>query len=132
LQRNPGQVSQPTSRKLISGVLLRWHWKAAVLSAGFRGLVFLLANLRAGHAAAARAMAIELIYAALASGVMGTAAQRLRRTRPRWLGGVLAGAMLPAAAHMPESVIHWAARTPKLKTSVIASISATVVSGLFN
>jgi hypothetical protein len=129
---NPGQVLASKGWRSTFDIAACWHWKAAVLSAMFRGLVFLFANLRAGQTAAARAMAIEILFAALASGAFGAVAQRLRRTEPKWLGGIVAGVLLPGIAHLPEGLIHWAAHTPKLKTSVIASMVATVVSGLFN
>jgi hypothetical protein len=65
-------------------VVVLWNWKAALLSAWWRGLIFLVANLPAGYIAALRAMATELVFRTIASGVLGAVTEHsARRARLR-------------------------------------------------
>jgi hypothetical protein len=110
----------------------RWNWKAALFSSFTRGLIFLLTNLTFGWRAAAGAMFAEWLYRAVTSGFYGAITQRLGETEPEWHGAVAAVILLPLLSHSIEFLVHWLRHTPNLKTSIIASMSFTVISTLFN
>jgi hypothetical protein len=109
-----------------------WNWKAAFFSSFIRGIIFLLANLTAGWRAATGAMLAEWIYRALTSGFYGAITQTLGETEPEWQGAVAAMILLPVSSHSLEFLMHWLRHTPHLRASIIASMSFTVVSTLFN
>ena len=79
-------------RHPIRGVLFHWNWKAALLSAAIRSAIFFGVNLRAGRISAVKAMLVEAVYAAWASGLFGAVTQRqaleLLRTEPAASGRV--------------------------------------------
>ena len=56
----------------------------------------------------------------------------LGEAEPEWQGALAAMVLLPLSSHTLEFLIHWLRHTPNLKTSLIASLSFTVVSTLFN
>lgn len=116
----------------VDSFVRRWNWKAALFSSLIRGLLFLLTNLTFGWRAAAGAMLAEWLYRALTSGFYGAITQRLGETEPAWQGATAAIVLLPLCSHSLELLVHWLRRTPGLKTSLIASVSFTVVSTLFN
>ena len=116
----------------VDSFVRRWNWKAALFSSLTRGLIFLLTNLTFGWRAAAGAMLAEWLYRALTSGFYGAITQRLGETEPAWHGATAAIVLLPLCSHSLEFLVHWLGRTPNLKTSLIASLSFTVVSTLFN
>ncbi len=120
-------VQHPVER-----LIHRWNWKAAFFSSLIRGIIFLLANLRAGWRAAVGAMLAEWIYRAITSGFYGAITQVLGEAEPEWQGALAAMVLLPLSSHTLEFLIHWLRHTPNLKTSLIASMSFTVVSTLFN
>ena len=122
-----GLVTRP-----VDLVVRRWNWKAAFFSSLVRGMIFLLANLRSGWRAAAGAMLAEWLYRALTSGFYGAMTQALGETEPEWHGAVAAMMLLPIWSHSLEFAVHWLRHTPHLKTSIIASMSFTVISTLFN
>lgn len=113
-------------------VFRRWNWKAAFFSSLTRGIVFLLANLTAGWRAAVGAMLAEWIYRAITSGFYGAITQVLGQTEPEWQGALAAMIVLPLSSHSLEFAVHWLRHTPHLKASIVASMSFTVVSTLFN
>jgi hypothetical protein len=129
-----------TLRETLSGlatrpvdlVVRRWNWKAAFFSSLIRAIIFLVANLTAGWRAAAGAMLAEWLYRALTSGFYGAITQTLGEAEPEWHGAVAAMILLPISSHSIEFLLHWLRHTPHLKASVIASMSFTVVSTLFN
>jgi hypothetical protein len=116
-------------RSLLVG---RWNWKAALTSSMVRGLIFLFANLSAGWRSAVAAMFAEWAFRALTSGFYGTITQTLGEVEPEWHGTVCAIFLLPVMSHSLEFVLHWLRHTPRLRTSLISSISFTIVSTLFN
>jgi hypothetical protein len=113
-------------------IVRRWNWKAAFFSSLIRGIIFLLANLTAGWRAAAGAMLAEWIYRALTSGFYGAMTQALGEAEPEWHGAVAAMILLPLSSHSLEFLVHWLRHTPHLKTSIVASMSFTILSTLFN
>lgn len=111
-----------------SALARRWNYKAAILSASTRAVLFLLTNLRAGLDAAAAAMLTEAIFRICTSGFYGAMTQAFRRAEPRWAATACALVVVPAAAHALEFVVHWARGTPELMVSIVASMTLSFVS----
>lgn len=110
----------------------RWNWKASLSSSLIRGGIFFFANFRSGWHAAVGAMVAEYSYRAITSGFCGALTQHFSEVDPEWQGAVCAMILLPLSSHSIEFVVHWLRQTPHLKTSIIASVSFTVISTLFN
>jgi hypothetical protein len=110
----------------------RWNWKAAVLSAGIRGLIFFAANLAAGPHAALAALLTELTFRGVASGFYGALTEAFRFAEPAWAASLAAMILLPLTGHSLEFAVHLVRGTVKLRTSIIASVCFTAVSTLFN
>lgn len=106
----------------------RWNYKAAVFSAVVRAALFFLTNLRAGLDAATAAMLTEAVFRICTSGFYGAMTQAFRRAEPRWAATACALAVVPAAAHAFELLVHWVRATPELATSIAASIALTFLS----
>ena len=77
-------------------------------------------------------MVAEWTYRALTSGFYGAMTKTLSETEPEWQGAVAAMILLPLSSHSLEFLVHWLRHTPRLKASIISSMSFTVVSTLFN
>jgi hypothetical protein len=110
----------------------RWNWKAAVLSATTRAMLFFATNLAAGPGAATRALALEFAYRSVTAGFSGAMTESLSRATPAWLAGLTAMALLPAVTHSIEFAVHSAGGTPRLTDSIAASIAFTACSTLFH
>ncbi len=113
-------------------LVLRWNWKSGVTSALMRGLIFFTANLAAGLGAATGAMLTEFAYRTFLSGAYGSVTQALRKATPPWAATLSAAVVLPICSHSVEFTVHWLRGTPKLAASIIASVSFSVLSTLFN
>jgi hypothetical protein len=121
LWTNPGEL-----------LLRQWNWKSAAFGSVIRALLFLFANLRAGWHAAAGAMAAEFIFRAITSGFYGSLVQAFRKAQPPWTATLTLLILLPLVSHSLELALHLARGTPKLLSSMIASIAFTEISTLFN
>jgi hypothetical protein len=110
----------------------RWNWKSAVTSALLRGAIFFSANLTAGRKAAVAAMLTEFGYRFLFSGGVGSITQALRKCEPAWGAALTASVAIPIVSHAVELSIHLMRGTPKIRTSIGASVIFTVLSTLFN
>jgi hypothetical protein len=110
----------------------RWNWKSALLSSSVRALVFALANLPAGRHAALAALLTELVFRGVTSGFYGALTEAFRFAEPEWAASLLVMFLLPLTGHSAEFLVHFLRGTRKLKVSVIASVSFTAVSTLFN
>ena len=116
-----------------AGLLLRrWNWKSALLSSLFRAAIFFFVNLRAGWRAAVAAMVTELLYRGLVAGFFGALTQAFRRAQPAWLAATAVMILLPLASHALELAVHLARGTPKLLSSIVASVLFTILSTLFH
>jgi hypothetical protein len=116
----------------VDNILRRWNWKAASTSVVMRGGIFFTANLSAGIDAALAVLLTEFVFRTLTSGFYGAILQAFRRAEPAWAAAVTTTILLPTANHTAEFLIHWARGTPKLATSIVASVIFTVLSTLFN
>lgn len=113
-------------------LIRRWNWKSALFSSIIRALIFLIANLTAGWRAAAGAMIAEFILRAVTSGFYGSLTQAFRSVEPPWTAALTVLVLLPLVSHSLELAMHLARGTPKLVSSMIASIAFTEISTLFN
>ncbi|MEK7834469.1 MAG: hypothetical protein AAB401_25495 [Acidobacteriota bacterium] len=119
-------------RHPVENLLRRWNWKSAVLSALTRGALFFFANLGAGVSAALGAMSIEAAFYITVAGFYGSATEAFRRARPAWLATLTMMFVMPALNHSLEFLLHWVSGTKKLTTSIVASISLSMISAVFN
>jgi len=95
-------------------------------------MLFLCANLRAGWRAAAGAMMAEFLYRAATSGFYGAITQAFSEAEPEWAATAASAVLLPLVSHSIELALHLMRGTPKIITSIIASVCFTVVSTMFN
>ncbi len=77
-------------------------------------------------------MAAEFVYRALTAGFYGAVTQALGRAEPEWAAALAAMILLPLVSHSFELTLHLLRGTPKILTSVIASVCFTALSTLFN
>ncbi len=112
-------------------LIRRWNWKSACLSAFFRGILILLANLSAGGASAVGAMFAEIFYRALTSGFCSAMTQAFRFARPVWAASVVPMFLIPIIADSCEFAMHGLRGTQRLGATAAASLIFTAVSTLF-
>lgn len=112
-------------------LIRKWNWKAALFSSTLRALIFFFTNLTAGWRAASGAMLAEFLYRAATAGFYGAITQAFGEAEPPWLSALIAGVALPVFSHSLEICVHLLRGTPKLVTSVVASVVFTVLSTLF-
>jgi hypothetical protein len=127
-----GEVWADILRRPYEYLVRRWNWKSAVTSAILRGAIFFTANLSAGRAAAVGAMLTEFSYRILFSGGVGSITQALRKCEPAWAAALSASVVLPVISHLVEFTVHLLRGTPRIRTSVAASVAFTILSALFN
>jgi hypothetical protein len=108
-----------------------WNWKAALLSAVFRGILFLIVAVPRGPGAM-RLVWIELAFRVLVGGFWGSLLQAFRGARPAWLAGLLAAVLLPAAAHSLEFLAFQAGHATHIGAGMVVSIAVSVGSLLLN
>lgn len=121
-------VLADVGRHPIRHLVRNWNWKSSVCSSVVRAAIFFALNTPAGLEPATRAMMTELIFRALASGVLGSLTQALRYSRPQ----LAALVVLPALGHIAEYVVHSHAGTPRLGASIAASLAFSVLTTAFN
>ncbi len=119
-------------RHPVRRLLLRWNWKSALLSAAIRATIFFSITLTAGTGRAVKAMLVEAVYAALASGFYGAITQNLRNAQPQWMTGLLLSVLLPLGFLLAQYAVHWAVGTPRLAANMLVSLCFAAVSSLFN
>ena len=108
-----------------------WNWKAALLSALFRGILFLIVAVPRGPGAM-RLVWIELAFRILVGGFWGSLLQAFRGARPAWLAGLLASVLLPAAAHALEYLALQAGHATHIGAGMVVSIAVSVGSLLLS
>jgi hypothetical protein len=119
-------------RDPIHHLVLRWNWKAALLSSLFRALLFLFVNLVAGWPAALRAMSTELVFRFATAGFYGAITEAFAAARPAWSAAVATMVLLPCVNHSLEFMVHWMRGTPNLSVSIATSVLFTALSTAFN
>ncbi len=113
-------------------IVRRWNWKSALLSSIVRALIFFSVNLSAGPRAALAALMTELAFRGVTSGFYGALTEAFRFAEPEWAASLVAIILLPLTGHSLEFAVHFLRGTAKLRASIIASVSFTAVSTLFN
>ena len=111
--------------------VIQWNWKAALLSAGIRGLLFCVALVPHG-AGAMRGAGIEIVFRIALGGCWGSAMQALSRARPAWLAGLLIALVLPGGAHTLEYGLLKFGGATHIKSGMIVSIGFSAASLLVN
>jgi hypothetical protein len=125
-------VSARLLRHPVRSLIHRWHWKSAALSAIVRGSLFFATNLSDGFGAAVRATVVECASGVPVVGVLAAVIQAFSCAEPAWAATLVTSVLLPAVAQTIEFAAHWAAGTPQLGTSMLASVGLSVMSTLFN
>ncbi len=136
--------AQPESSNRVSAVALyllthpwevfveRWNWKAALLSALFRGVAFALPMTRLVGDDAVHSLCIEIGFRLAAGGFWGSLLQAFRGAQPAWLASLSVAIALPAAAHGLEFAALSAGRATHVKTAMIVSVAISVGSLVVN
>jgi hypothetical protein len=109
----------------------RWNWKAALMSALFRGAAIALPMARFEASDALRGIVIEIGFRVAIGGFWGSLLQAFRRARPAWLATLAVAVVLPAAVHVLEYLALAAGHARHIYTamsvSVIFSIGSLVI-----
>jgi hypothetical protein len=108
-----------------------WNWKAALLSALFRGVAFALplAGVMRGEL---RSICIEVVFRFAFGGFWGSLLQAFRRAQPAWLAAFSVAVVLPALAHGLEFSALRAGHVTHVFTAMTVSVAITAGSLLFN
>ncbi len=132
-------VSVPVGRALMTLVrnpwtllVRRWNSKAALLSAIFRGLIFLIASIKSHHAGRLGGVLAEALFGAVSAGFFGTLTQALRFAEPQWAAELLLAGILPLLFQLGDLCFHASLGTQVFRIGMIASAGFTVFSSLFN
>jgi hypothetical protein len=109
-----------------------WNWKAALLSALFRGVAFALPMTRLAGAGAMRSLCIELGFRLAIGGFWGSLLQAFRGAQPAWLAALSVAVALPATAHVLEYAALRAGHVTHIKTGMVVSVIISIGSLLIN
>jgi hypothetical protein len=120
------------ARHPFDGLVRRWNWKSALLSAIIRGALFFAANATAGWRAASAALVTELVFRACTSGFYGAVTEAMAPVRPVRAATMATLILLPALSHALELAVHYLRGTPELARSIAVSAAFTVLSTGFN
>ena len=127
-----GQALLALLRHPWRSVVLRWNGKAALLSALFRGIVFLAASIKSHHAGRWSAVLAEALFGAVCAGFFGTLTQALRFADPQWAAELLLAGIFPILFQVADFCLHAALGTQVFRIGMIASAVFTALSAAFN
>jgi hypothetical protein len=127
-----GQALRPLLRNPWRRLVLRWNGKAALLSAVYRGGIFLAASIKSGHAGRSSGALAEALFGAMSAGFFGTLTQALRFADPQWAAGLLLAGIYPLLFQLCDLFFHAALGTQVFRTGMIASAVLTALSAAFN
>jgi len=139
----------PTSTRLIDitgyllrhplrSMVLRWNWKAAVLSSLLRAPIFLAAYLfqKQGFADAVSVTIALAVFRVIFGGVNGAIIQAYRNVKPAWHAVLTVPVVLAAFSHVIEFAVltvYDAMTGTHGKTKAIAvSVIVSIISAVFN
>jgi len=111
--------------------VVHWNWKAALLSAGMRGMLFGGAMIFRG-ASDMRGAWIEIALRIALGGCWGSMMQAMRRARPAWLAGTLVAVVLPTSAHTLEYALLKAGGAPNIRSGMTVSVLFSAASLVVN
>jgi hypothetical protein len=91
-------------------LITRWNWKAASLGAILRASFYytVYQASRESWLVTLTAVAVELVFRFLTTGMAGAVVQSFRRATPIWQANIIVSLLLPAFSHTVEFVTHWA------------------------
>jgi hypothetical protein len=112
--------------------VLRWNGKAAMLSAMFRGGIFLAASMKSHHAGRTSGVLAEAMFGAVSAGFFGTLTQALRFAGPGWLAELLLAGIFPLLFQVGDFYFHASLGTQVFRIGMIASAVFTALSSAFN
>jgi hypothetical protein len=113
-------------------LVLRWNGKAALLSAMFRGVIFLIASIKSHHAGRSSGVLAEALFGALSAGFFGTMTQALRFAEPQWVAGFLLAGIFPLLLQIVDLSFHAALGTQVFHAGMISSAVFTAFAAAFN
>lgn len=113
-------------------VVKRWNGKTALLSAMFRGVVFLAASIKSHHTGRLSGVLAEALFGAMCAGFFGTLTQALRFADPEWLAELLLAGIYPVLFQLGDYFFHAVLGTQVFRTGMIASAVFTALSAAFN
>jgi len=133
-----GGVSRYLLHHPLDAVLWRWNWKAGLLSALMRSLIFFAAYLWKKEAlwAAIGAMGAQFIFRMLFGGINGALIQAYTRVEPAWQAVLTVPLVLAFFSHVIEFAVQTAydnyAGTSGKGKAIMASVIVSAVSAVFN
>lgn len=127
-----GQALGTLLRQPWRRLILRWNGKAALLSAIFRGGLFLVASIKSHHAGRSSGAVAEALLGAVSAGFFGTLTQALRFADPPWAAGLLLAGVFPLLFQISDFWFHAWLGTQVFRSGMIASAVCTALSAAFN
>jgi hypothetical protein len=113
-------------------VIRCWNWKCALLSAGIRSMVYIVALAHAGNHGRWSVVPVEIAYVALTSGVYAGLQQRALGLRSRLFGNVIVAVGVPALSQLFDWLTHRAVAAPIPARALVAASVFTLISALFH
>jgi len=113
-------------------LVVKWNWKAAVLSAAARAPVFLLTTLGHGWRRAGVAVLVETTFRISTAGLFAAAIQAFRNAQPVWAAVLIILVAIPLVSLVLDGLLHAAMGTPSLVAGLAVSILVSAVSSIFN
>ncbi len=91
-------------------LVTRWNWKAALLGAIVRASFYytVYQASRESWLVTLTAVAVELVFRFITTGLAGAVVQSFRRATPFWQANVIVSILLPAFSHSVEFLTHYA------------------------
>jgi len=130
--RSVGSVLWKLLARPYDTVILRWNWKAAVLSAATRAPIFLLITLGHGWRRASLAMLVEAAFRAGSTGFFAAITQALCKAQPTWLALLLMLTGFPLITLVLDGILHVAMHTPNLVVGMIVSLLVSSFGAIFD
>jgi hypothetical protein len=112
--------------------ILRWNWKAALLSAATRAPIFLLIATGHGWRRASVAMLAEAAFRAGSTGFFAAATQALRYAQPTWGALMLVLTGFPFLTLVLDGPLHMVMHTPNLAAGMLVSLTITAITSMFD
>ncbi len=112
--------------------ILRWNWKAALLSASVRAPIFLLTTIGHGWRRASLAMIVEAAFRAGSTGFFAAATQAFRNAKPAWMALLLMLTGFPIVTLVLDGLLHLAMHTPNLAVGMVISLILSALASMFD
>lgn len=112
--------------------VLRWHWKAALLSGIMRGSIYFFTHITLGWRAALSAFSLEFLFRTINAGITSSVGQVLRLARPKSLVNLIVMVMFPIYGHIVEYTLHTINGDQNVNRSIVITMTFSAVSALFN